>query len=245
MNSLKKYLLVASILVSIVSFGQGEKMQEEKEKTKKPKHEVRIIMENFLERQEAINNSQIWYSSNFSNTGSYEFYNSKFKYGLGYNFNFNKFGIRSKLFYNSYDDIAFDQQISEINSKAKHLRFSLGLNYQKHFEKITLFIGVDVGYFKIELEQTQLPNSQNPNAGINSFNEYKGTSIEPLIGFKYFLSKHFSLGTEIRFIRDTYKGSTLVTYNNSFNNGTAYETKFDATNTSIGPKGSISLNVHF
>jgi hypothetical protein len=235
------------MLASVFSFGQEEKMKEEKEEAKKPKHEVRIIMENFFGNKDAtIDNYQVWNSSNFSNTGTYEFYNNKFKYGLGYNLNFNKFGIRTKVFYNSYNETYFDASKLENNSKAQSLRVSIGLNYQKHFEKLTLFVGIDVSYFKINLEQTQLSANPTSYPDISQFTNYTGTGIEPLMGFKYFLSKHFSIGSEIRFIRDNFKGNTLVTYNNiSGFNTPDYEIDFDGNSTSIGPKGSISLNVHF
>ncbi len=246
MKSLYHYFLVPFMLISIFSYGQEKKMEEEKKETKKLKHEVRIIMENFLERQDAVVNAQIWNSSNFSNTGTYEFYNNKFKYGLGYNLNFKKFGIRTKGFYSTYNEIFFDTWGQENFTKSELLRISLGLNYQKHLEKITLFVGIDVSYFKIDLEQFQPSLNSSVTPDISQLTNYTGTGVEPLVGFKYFLSKNFSLGSEIRFIRDSFQGNTLITYNNSFNFGlTNNETKFDGSHTKLGPKGSISLNVHF
>lgn len=244
MKYLFKMIVFALVFGPFLSFGQESGIQ----KDKKPKHEVRIIMENFLGgKEQPLVNGQIWNSSNFSNTGTYEFYNSKFNYGMGYNLNFNKFGIRTKVFYNSYDETYFDSSKKENKSESQLLRGSIGLNYQKNIdEKLILFVGVDVSYFKIELEQVQFSQNLNSSPDVSQYTNYNGIGIEPLVGFKYFLSNHFSLGSEIRFVRDTYKGNTLITYDNSFGFNTLdYEIDFDGVHSRLGPKGSISLNVHF
>ena len=235
------------MIASSFSHGQASKMEGEKKGAEKPKHEVRIIMENFFGSQnEVIKNGQLWNSPNFSNTGTYEFYDNKFNYGLGYNLNLKKFGIRARVFYNSYHETYFDASKLENNSMSDLLRTSVGINYQKKFQKIVLFIGIDVSYFKINLEQVQRSSDLTTRPDISQFTKYNGIGIEPLVGFKYFLSQHFSIGSEIRFIRDTYKGNTLITYENSYGfNSPEYEINFDGNTTKIGPKGSVSLNVHF
>ncbi|MBL4594231.1 MAG: hypothetical protein JKX68_10505 [Flavobacteriales bacterium] len=246
MRFLHNYFLVLLMLISIFSFGQEEKTKDEKQETKKPKHEVRIIMENFMGRTDVYTNNQVWYSSNFSNPGTYEYYNNRFKYGLGYNLNFNKIGIRTKVFYNSYNETYFDRTKQENNSNAQMLRGSVGVNYRKNFEKVTLFFGVDVSYFKIDLEQIQYSTNLASYPDIHQFTNYNGIGIEPLIGLNYFFSKHFSFSSEIRFIRDVYKGNTLITYENySGFNTPDYEIDFEGNYSNLGPKGSISLNVHF
>ncbi|PCI93672.1 MAG: hypothetical protein COB15_15955 [Flavobacteriales bacterium] len=242
------YFFAVLILISNFSFGQEKEVQKEKKESSKPKHEVRIIMENFLGgKEEPLPNGQIWSSSNFSNTGTYEFYDNKFNYGLGYNLNFDKIGVRTKVFYNSYDETYFDPSKNEINSKAKSLRSSIGLNYQNQIDvKLVLFIGIDASYFKIDLEQIQYARNHSSNLDITQYTNYSGIGIEPLVGFKYFLSSHFSIGSEIRFIRDSYKGNTLITYSNSSGfPAPDDEIDFEGNHTKLGPKGSISLNVHF
>ena len=161
--------------------------------------------------------------------------------------NFNKLGIRTKVFYNSYDETYFDSDKNENRSKAELFRGSIGLNYQKYIdEKLVLFVGVDVSYFKIDLDQIQFSQDLNSSPDISQHTSYNGIGIEPLVGFKYCLSNHFSVGSEIRFVRDTYKGNTSITYNNSsVFNIPDHEIDFDGAHSKLGPKGSISINVHF
>lgn len=234
-------MLLAQITVA-------QKNDSTKTSAKKPKHEVRIIMENFLEKQDVQGNYQIWYSSNFSNPGTYEYYNNRFKYGIGYNLNLNKFGVRSKIFYISYNETYFDASKQENNSNAQMMRVSIGLNYRKHLNNVILFFGIDVSYFNIDLQQIRYSENLASYPETKQFTNYKGIGIEPLVGFNYFLSTFFSVSSEIRFIRDSYEGNTLITYENSIPpvaNAPDYEIDFSGNHLNIGPKGSISFNIHF
>lgn len=239
------FLILILFCVSIPIIAQEE--DAPKIKDKKPKNEVRLITENFLEKNEVLSNYQVWSSTNFSNTGTYEYYNNKFRYGLGYNYNLNKIGFRSRLFYADYVDTYFDYNKTKTESNGKTLRVSFGLNYQKHFKKITLYIGLDYSYFQIDLEQTMdNPELWGTNNIIYQSTNYKGNGIEPLIGFKYFFTNHFSVSSEIRFIADKFEGESSVTYYNYINsNNDNYDSTFDGSYSNLGPKGSISLNVHF
>lgn len=244
MEHLYKILLIAFVSISVLGFSQ--EAEEPKKEGSKPKHEIRIIMENFLEKNDVVSNYQIWYSSNFSNVGTYEYYNNRFKYGLGYNLNLNKIGIRSKVFYNSYNETYFDASKQENNSNAKMLRASVGINYRKQLGKTVLFFGVDLSYFKMDLEQIQYTSNPASYPDTRQFTSYNGLGVEPLVGFNYFFSDYFSFSSEIRVVRDDYKGNTLITYENSSGqNIPDYEIDFEGSHTNIGPKGSISLNVHF
>ena len=109
-----------------------------------------------------------------------------------------------------------------------------------------MFFGVDISYFKINLEQTLLSTNPSSYPDTHQYTNYKGTGIEPLVGFRYFITEHFSFSSEIRFIRDAYKGNTLITYSNSFGGlPPDYELDFEGSHSKLGPNGSISLNVHF
>lgn len=247
MKNLSKIVTLTLVVFSVVGFSQNG--EEPKKENNKPKHEIRIIMENFLERQDVAEFYQIWNSSNFSNTGTYEYYNNKLRYGLGYNFNLNKIGFRSRIFYSSYKDTFFDSRKTETTSNGLMYRVSIGMNYQKSFDKIVLYVGADFSSFKNVFDQIQKnPIEWGGGNEINQSVKYFGYGIEPLVGFKYFFTNHFSVSSEIRFIIDSFDGETLVTYFNSvgtIGSNDEYLSTFDGRYTNLGPKGSISLNIHF
>ena len=68
---------------------------------------------------------------------------------------------------------------------------------------------------------------------------------------KYFLVflmlvSMFSVGSEVRFIRNSFKGNTLTTTNDTAGaNSPDYEVDFDDHDNRIGPNGTISFNFHF
>jgi hypothetical protein len=240
------------MITSFFSYGQEEDMGGEKKESSKPKHEVRIISENIFGGNESyLYYNPLAYGSSYSAAGMYEYLNNKFKYGVGYNFNLKKIGIRTKAFYNSFNETYSVQNQSENTSNSNMLRVSLGLNYQKELNNVTLFFGADLTYFNVGIDQYQSYNENSLYLDSYSKISYGGFGIEPVVGFNYFLSEHFSFSSEIRIIIDSYKGESenSNTYNGGFTGAqVTTETNnadFEGINKKIGPNGSISLNVHF
>lgn len=243
-----KRLFQILVLLLLAQITVAQQNDSTKTLAKKPKHEVRIIMENFLEKQDVEQFYQIWNSSNFSNTGTYEYYNNRLRYGLGYNFNLNKIGFRSRFFYSSYNDTFFDSRKTETASKGNMYRVSIGINYQKTLDKIILYAGIDFSSFKNDFDQVQRNLIEWGDGNeIKQNVEYSGYGIEPLVGFKYFFTNNFSVSSEIRFIADRFEGESLVTYFNSLvgSPDDEYLSTFDGSYSNLGPKGSISFNIHF
>lgn len=238
MKNIDKTLLILLMLLSVLSFAQ----EKEKKEVEEPKHEVRIIIENFLGDNNIEDNYGIYNQSNFSSAGTYEFYTKKFNYGLGYNLNFKNFGIRTKFFYTNYNEDYYGPRDELTTADANLFRVAVGGNYQKHFDKLLLFSGVDFGYFEIDLTQKRIVDFSTNN--YTQAVEYKGYSFEPLVGFKYFLLDNFSISSEVRLIIDSYTGYSEITYrgNNLYQ---VDKNDFDGHSYQIGPSGSISLNVHF
>jgi hypothetical protein len=245
MNLLHKYFLVILMLFSFFSLAQDEKTPKEDKKSTQPKNEIRLIVENFFGNKiidyAYYNSTGIYYSYDAS-TNTY--FNNRFRYGLGYNFNFNRIGFRTKLFYSNYNETSTDSRNALSKTTATIFRGSLGVNYQKHLNRIVLFIGSDFGYFKSSLKYNFNTNTQTPSVS-NQTNEYSGISIQPLVGFKYFFNENFSISSEIRFIIDKYSGVSDYTFDDSNGYLTNSKFSFDGTSTQLGPLGSISLNVHF
>jgi hypothetical protein len=248
MNSLKKYLSVALMLFSLISFGQEEKMIEEKKEAKKPKHEVRIIMENFFgKNNEADPYDQIVNYIAFDALDNYNIYKSKFSYGLGYNFNLNHFGIRTRGYYSSSSDAYIDYYGFEVESNHIQYKVGFGLVYQKQFKKLTFFTGIDYLTFNMSAKTITKYLSSVYNQEGREVLEYKGFSIEPLFGIKCFLLKNFSISTELRLSFDKFNAnreSIFVDYNYAQNNRDS-SFDFDGHDNRVGPNGTVSFNFHF
>jgi hypothetical protein len=239
------------MLVSIFSFGQEEKMKEEKKEAKNPKHEVRIIMENFFgKNNEADPYDQIVSYVVFDALDNYNIYKSKFSYGLGYNYNLNHFGLRTRAYYSSSSDSHLDYNRYLVETNHSQYKVGLGLVYQKHFEKLTFFAGADYLIFEMNANSLIKYSPNFPNVNTSESNEilkYKGYAIEPLLGLKYFVLKNFSISTELRLSIDKFnvdRKSIYTHYNNSnFDRDDSFN--FDGHDNRIGPNGTISFNFHF
>ncbi|PCJ28776.1 MAG: hypothetical protein COA97_00090 [Flavobacteriales bacterium] len=248
MKPFYKCFLIILMLTPIFSFGQEEKMKEEKKETKKPKHEVRIIMENFFgKNNEAAPYDLIYSYVAFDALDNYNIYKNKFSYGLGYNYNMNHFGIRARFYYSSSSDSYIDLYAYEVESNHNQYKIGLGLVYQKHFEKLTFFVGADYLSFRMNAETITIYSTNIYKTESREVLEYKGYSIEPLLGIKCFVLNNFSISTELRLSFDKFtanRESIYVDFNNGFNNQNR-SFDFEGHDNRIGPNGTISFNFHF
>jgi|GEM_PF-3091206 len=245
MKSISKTLTFVFVLYAFTSFSQ--ETDSTKIAAKKPKHEVRIIMENLFQRPSIV---QYYYypvypNDNYSST--YQKLNEQYIYGLGYNYNWNKIGLRTRISLSSYKDTYNTNEISNVDTEGSMMRISLGVNYQKHLDKIVFFTGVDfsivgMDYFikntNIQLNGDIYENSEDYSIG--------AIGIEPLCGFKFFLTQHFSFSSEIRLVLDSYEGDLeVISYDSNSNNTTQYTSDIEGNLNYLGPRGTISFNVHF
>lgn len=238
-----KIIALVLVLFSIVGYAQDE--DNSKKEQPKLKHEIRMISENFFSKKVM---EDPYNSSNSNLTDTYKAYTNLFNYGLGYNLNFKNIGFRTRLYYAASSDKSLAPRDVEVDSKHNQYRAALGINYQFQLNKIVLFTGIDFSMFQIT--DSQKSSSYMQTIYYYKYDNsitYKGYGIEPLVGLKYFITEHFSISSELRFIFDQIKGD--VTYNQDSADPSIenynYKTNFNGFTNRIGPNGSISLNIHF
>lgn len=241
-------LILLCLLFSISLFAQEE---ETSKKEKKPRHEVRLITENFFkEKLESDPYDLIISYSLHDGIESYKNYADLYAYGLGYNYNLNNIGFRFRGYYMASSSTNLEYYGMEANNEHNQYKLSFGINYQQQLDKLVMFAGIDFSLFQINASKLITSTYYNPQEIYHKTDvtvKYEGKGIEPVIGLKYFILKNFSISSEMRIMFDSFNGqiTEVTTTNSPGGSNENYKSDFKGFDNRIGPKGSISLNVHF
>ncbi len=207
--------------------------QESNENNFATKHELSIVIDDIFSDNYAIedyymdNSSVDWIAP---------------KIGLGYKFHFANSAIRSKVLFGIKDNVS-DVVSHEIKNESsyKSLKAFVGYELHKNLTKTQLFYGLDVfiNYNHLTSKESFQYNSQI--VSINNELENFGFGVIPLIGVKYFFSPMLSISTEVKYQIESYTETRI--YSNIYSEG--FKTKVTGLNTTFGPLGQLSINIHF
>lgn len=166
------------------------------------------------------------------------------KIGLGYKHHFNNSGIRTKLSFGAKSDrteYSENDNTEEYNYMSTN--FYLGYEWLLKFGKAHVFYGAEafVNYENLKSNATYYNQYYNEQTS-ESASVKTGYGASPLLGVKYFIAGPLSISTEFKFNIEFFDGKTTFKQSES---STENETKNSGMETSFGPLGQLSVNIHF
>jgi len=165
------------------------------------------------------------------------------KLGLAYKYHFNTSALRAKIAYGSSNSKSESiRDSSKTESSVSSMQVNLGYEFNKTFEKVQVFYGIDVSMKISEVSSESSYIYQNETYTTENEQDYTAYGLSPLFGVKYFVTPKLSVSTEIKYTIETYEGSESSKYSGDNNKNT---TNNSGTNTFFGPIGQISINFHF
>ena len=228
---MKNLILSLFICSSFALFSQ-EATTEKLPKTSK--HELSIVIDNFLTKNQIIYGA---YGPYYDNSN---WQDNITNVGLGYRFHFKKSAIRARvsLGYDSYN--YFYQENGSFENSYFNSAIAIGYEFHKDMGKAQFLYGLDL-LSNTSNSESKTFNQDGEQQYLNG-SKRQGFGVAPLMGIKYHFSPMISVSTELRFAIESYKQTDLsenvnTDYNNS-NTISGIKTKF-------GPAGFLSLNVHF
>lgn len=166
------------------------------------------------------------------------------KIGLGYKHHFNNSGIRTKLSFGTKSDrteYSDNDNTEEYNYLSTN--FYLGYEWLLKFRKAHIFYGAEafVNYENLKSIASYY-NEFNNEQTSESTSVNTGYGVSPLLGVKYFIAGPLSVSTEFKFNVEFVNGKTTFKHSEL---PTESETKHSGMETSFGPLGQLSVNIHF
>ena len=229
----KNYLFFACLIyLSLVSIELYS--QDNTSDTRKPSHELNIIVDDIFAKPFVIDPSEY-------NDLSFGIQKMP-KVGLGYKVNYNHSAFRTKVSFGSSQN-STHSPINDTKSDYSTVstQLTIGYEWQKEMNNLQIFYGLDlfIDNNTLTTKNSSLYNSTAYHSK-NSSNT-TGFGASPFLGVEYFVNPYLSFSTEINFTIESYKGKNKVS--NQSNNETSTDLK--GLNTRIGPIGNIGINLHF
>lgn len=165
------------------------------------------------------------------------------KIGIGYKYHFDHSAIRSKIAFGTKKETIknrYDRNTQEYDLKTFNL--SAGYEFHKNMNRVQLFYGAELFIDYKKYNSVSISFYDNITYEYKTNFELTSYGISPLVGVNYFFSSSLSLSTELKFSIESYKGESTSSYTGD----TVSETnKISGFDTSFGPLGQISVNIHF
>lgn len=239
-----RYTIISIVFILSITLSFSQAQTEETEKIRN--NEFSIVVDDIFAKTPIIY-YPFYYFDNQVLIPYYDFsyYDiTTTKIGLGYKHYFNNSGIRTKLSLGTKSDRTEYSNIDNVEEYSYvSTHFYLGYEWLIRFKKAHIFYGADafVNYNNLKTESSYYDEFNNKQSS-ETTSRTTGYGASPLLGVKYFIAGPLSVSTEFKFNVEFFSGKT--TFRNS-NLSTQDETKNSGLQTSFGPLGQLSVNIHF
>jgi hypothetical protein len=197
---------------------------------------VFILIHNFVSSQENSPYSEKKNELNIGFFNAFELSNIQ-DLGIGYKRVIKNGALRTGA---SFDISSSHNEFNLYDADNSHFSIDPRIGYEFHnnLNRFQLLYGLDLvglyGYSKME------ETSDNPIYNNSRILKSYGVSINPTIGFKFFINKRLSIGTETSIKISMEKGKTETVDNMGTRNDVSKQ-----MNVGFGPLGIFSINIHF
>lgn len=225
-------ICILSILISFSAISQDTNNLYSQRK-----NEISFMFENFFSKKDIYVWDEFRIMYEVPNTNLHLNSNTP-EIALGYKYNFKNFGIRFRSYFHSDDNTVFLVGIRK-NYSEYEIKLALGIEMKTNFKRSQVFYGVEFPFNNFE-SYYEYGEYLIDLHYMHQYVHVMRYGVNPFIGYKFYISKIFSISTEMRILISKYDSKI-----NTYEGFQYYSENNKGSQVFFGPLGQISFNFHF